>query len=173
MEIKTLESCYMNYTRLRDLLAAGEWRKADEETAFVMLVVTDREELGSLNIQSIDNFPCEDLKIIDQLWGKYSNGRFGFSVQKRIYTSVGGTKQYDYQIWETFCNRVEWRKDNDWMYYNDLTFDLKAPFAHLPAAFWGIGVRGLLYWGSGDGFGRIPFFFSRVETCYRNGSLTG
>ncbi|WP_071821328.1 GUN4 domain-containing protein [Microcystis aeruginosa] len=30
--------------------------------------------------------PESFLRTIDQLWGKYSNGRFGFSVQKRIYS---------------------------------------------------------------------------------------
>ncbi|CCQ59603.1 GUN4 domain-containing protein, partial [Crocosphaera watsonii] len=43
-----------------------------------------------------DNFPCEDLRIIDQLWVKYSNGQFGFSVQKQIYMDeLGGTKMYN------------------------------------------------------------------------------
>ncbi|MFM6310751.1 MAG: GUN4 domain-containing protein, partial [Dolichospermum sp.] len=76
----------MDYTKLQDLLAAGKWKEADQETASVMLAVA-KPILGFyidfLDVKGIDNFPCEDLRTIDQLWVKYSNGRFGFSVQKR------------------------------------------------------------------------------------------
>jgi serine/threonine protein kinase len=79
----------MDYINLRNLLAGKKWREADEETARVMLKGAGREEKGWLNIKDIEKFPCEDLRTIDQLWVEYSNGSFGFSVQKRIYRSVG------------------------------------------------------------------------------------
>ncbi len=73
---------------------------------------------------------------IDQLWVKYSDGKFGFSVQKRIYQSLGGTKEYNWEIWEKFGNKVGWRKGivrQRWLYDKDITFDKKAPEGHLPA----------------------------------------
>jgi serine/threonine protein kinase len=123
----------MDYINLRNLLAVKKWREADAETARVMLKVAGREKEGYLDTKSIEKFPCEDLRTIDQLWVKYSNGRFGFSVQKRIYQSLGRTK-YDQKVWEAFGDRVGWRKKNSWLYYNDLTFSEKAPEAHLPTA---------------------------------------
>ncbi|MBU7583756.1 MAG: GUN4 domain-containing protein [Nostoc sp. TH1S01] len=66
------------------------WREADEETFKLMLKVAGREQQGYLGLEDIRNFPCEDLRIIDKLWVDYSNGHFGFSVQKEIYLSVGG-----------------------------------------------------------------------------------
>ncbi|MFM6623822.1 MAG: GUN4 domain-containing protein, partial [Dolichospermum sp.] len=86
-------SCGVDYRKLRDLLAAGKWKEADEETRQVMLAVAKRERERWLNVESIDNFPCADLRTIDQLWVKYSDGRFGFSVQKRIYQGLGGTRE--------------------------------------------------------------------------------
>lgn len=71
-------------------LAAGMWKEADEETFKVMLEVAGREKQRYLEREDIRQFPCEDLRIIDQLWVNYSNGHFGFSVQKEIYLSVGG-----------------------------------------------------------------------------------
>lgn len=56
-----------NYEKLCDLLAAGNWKEADEETAKVILKVAKREKEGWLDTKSIDNFPCEDLRTIDQL----------------------------------------------------------------------------------------------------------
>ena len=70
----------VDYTRLRDLLAAQKWKEADEETVKVMLKAAGREKEYYFNRESIDNFPCDDLRTIDQLWVKYSQGRFGFSV---------------------------------------------------------------------------------------------
>ncbi len=92
----------VDYTKLRDLLATGKWQEADEETEQKMLEAAGRTEDGWLRVEDIARFPCEDLRTIDQLWVKYSNGRFGFSVQKRIYESLGGTRKYDYKIWEAF-----------------------------------------------------------------------
>jgi len=146
----------VDYRNLRDLLKAGKWKEADKETARVMLKVAGREEEGWLNDEHIENFPCTDLRTIDRLWVKYSNGRFGFSVQKRIWESVGGIPgEWDYEIYKKFGDRVGWyemKKDN-WKSYEDFTFSLYAPGGHLP-------IRREL---GGDGW-RCGLF-SRVETC--------
>lgn len=84
----------VDYTRLRNLLADGKWKEADEETLAVMLKVAGREQEGSLNILSIEKFPCSDLRIIDTLWVRYSNRHFGFSVQKRIWESYSGNPEF-------------------------------------------------------------------------------
>jgi serine/threonine protein kinase len=148
----------MDYTNLQNLLAAKKWREADEETARVMLKVAGREKEGGLNTESIDNFPCEDLRTIDQLWVKYSNGRFGFSVQKRIYKSLGGTREYDSEVWEKFGDKVGWRKKNKWLCDKDFTFSEKAPEAHLPHG-------GGWFWFRSDVGVNSGVLFSRVETC--------
>jgi uncharacterized caspase-like protein len=135
----------VDYTKLRNLLAAKKWQEADKETARVMLKVAGKEESGWLDVESIEKFPCEDLRTIDQLWVKYSNGRFGFSVQKRIYQSLGGTSKYDEKVWRAFGDRIGWRKNNEWLYYNDLTFSEKAPEAHLPVG--GVEIGTSLMWG--------------------------
>ncbi len=125
----------MHDQKLRDLLAAGKWKEADQETANVMLKVAGREKEGWLDRESIEKFPCEDLRTIDQLWVKYSNGRFGFSVQKHIWLEVGGKLgEYDQQIWENFCDRVGWRVNNKWLYYSDQTFSPNAAGGHLPVS---------------------------------------
>jgi hypothetical protein len=121
----------IDYTKLRELLAAGKWKEADEETLAVMLKATGREKQGYLVYESIENFPCTDLRTIDQLWIQYSKGLFGFSVQKRIYESV----RKDY---EKFGDRVGWRKgmffNKKWLTYSEqLTFSLNAPQGHLPS----------------------------------------
>ncbi|WP_246605386.1 serine/threonine-protein kinase [Sphaerospermopsis torques-reginae] len=129
-----------DYTKLCDLLKAGKWKEADEETRRVMFAVAKREKEGWLDPASILNFPCTDLRTIDQLWLKYSSGKFGFSVQKRIYQGLGGTSQHFNKTWEKFGDQVGWKKkkllgiigEDEWLHYKDITFDIKAPEGHLP-----------------------------------------
>ncbi|MBD0386321.1 MAG: GUN4 domain-containing protein [Nostoc sp. C3-bin3] len=78
------------YEQLAYYLAAGMWKEADEETNKLMLQVAGREQQGYLDLDDIRQFPCEDLRTIDQLWVQYSDGHFGFSVQKEIFLDSGG-----------------------------------------------------------------------------------
>jgi serine/threonine-protein kinase len=119
---------------LQKLLAAGEWKEADQETARVMLQVAGREEEGWLDPDSVNKFPCEALRTIDQLWVKYSNGRFGFSVQKNIWLECGG--KVDTETQSEMGDRMGWRSEDNWIDYDKGTFSLKAPIGHLPFCFW-------------------------------------
>ncbi|ACC79594.1 GUN4 domain-containing protein [Nostoc punctiforme] len=148
----------VNYTRLRDLLAAGKWKEADEETLAVMLKASSREEEGWFDIESINNFPCTDLRTIDQLWVKYSDGRFGFSVQKNIYLSVGGKADGEYykEVWEKFGDRVGWRVKGYWIDNEDVAFNTSAFEGHLPDC---------LEFKEGLGEEVFSFLASRLVNC--------
>jgi hypothetical protein len=148
----------VDYTYLRDLLAAGEWQKADRETETVMIKASGREQEGWLSEEDLETFPCEDLRTINELWVKYSDGRFGFSVQKHIWESIEGTnKDEDVEVWKSFGNKVGWRVNDSWIGYRNLTFSLDAPEGHLPEWVFVSGFVGGGFFGSG--------LFSRVETC--------
>lgn len=123
----------VDYSWLQDLLATGQWQKADRETLALMLQACHQEKNGWLSVEDIEHFPCIDLRTIDQLWANYSNGRFGFSAQKRIWQSIGGKPNAD---WETYCRfgeRVGWRVRDRWLDEWNLTYTLAAPMGHLPA----------------------------------------
>jgi tetratricopeptide (TPR) repeat protein len=122
----------VNYIKLRDLLAAEKWKDADEETARV-IGFSGGEVTHSEDIVKI---PCEDLRTINKLWLYYSKGHFGFSVQNKIYKSIGGTEK-----WIKFCKRVGWKLQepktdhscDDSFWDTELIFNLNAPSGHLPA----------------------------------------
>ncbi len=172
-EIELLSDKNVDYTKLRDFLANKEWKEADRETASCMLKVAGREERGYLDVEDIENFPCTDLRTIDQLWVKYSDGKFGFSVQKKIYQSLGGTKEYDIKVWKKFGEKVGWwRKGDKWLSYDELTWekDTSSHFlGHLPSF---VGVAGAGWGGGGWCCGvllgvvwGLMGLFSRAETC--------
>ena len=142
----------IDYTRLRDLLAAGKWQEADRETSKQMLEAIGKQCWWDVGKKDIDNFPCKDLHTIDRLWVFHSNGRFGFSVQKHIYESLGGTREYNQKTWEAFGDRVGWRKYGKWLFYSDLSFVGTAPPAHLPE----LGSGGVL---------RVSSLARRLTAC--------
>jgi predicted NACHT family NTPase len=98
----------VDYQKLRDLLRSAEWEAADKETNRVMCEASGRQKEGWLKKENIDTFPCADLLTIDRLWVKYSGGKFGFSVQKQIWLSVGGNPDAQYDIYKIFSDRVGW-----------------------------------------------------------------
>jgi len=102
------------YKALLNYLANGRWREADEVTGIVMLEVAGQKDRGYLIPENIEQFPCEDLQIIDQLWVKFSGGWFGFSVQKQIYVATGNKPdgQLYYEEFERFLEKVGWREEN-------------------------------------------------------------
>lgn len=134
-EIQLKSEKGIDYTKLRKLLATGEWKEADRETTNIILQVIGKDFWWKVTTSDVDNFPCDDLRTINQLWVKYSKGKFGFSVQKKIYIDeLGGTRNYNREIWQEFCDRVGWRKAGKWLIYSNLTFELldTTPRGHLP-----------------------------------------
>ncbi|MDJ0589626.1 MAG: GUN4 domain-containing protein [Pleurocapsa sp. MO_226.B13] len=135
----------VDYTQLRKFLAVGNWKEADFETSKVILRAAGRSYEKHLKAIDIEKFSYEDLRTIDSLWIFYSRGLFGFSIQKRIYQALGGTEDFNDEIWKKFCERVGWRKQawvqeqEYWMSYEELDFSLNAPKGHLPWAGWGGG----------------------------------
>ena len=55
---------------------------------------------------------------------KYSQGKWGFIVQAQIWQDCGGPPHSN-ESWKKFGEYVGWRKENSWMSYTDLTFDLR------------------------------------------------
>jgi hypothetical protein len=127
-EVPLVSAKGVDYRKLRDLLKAKKWKEADEETRVKILKVANRESEGWLRVEDAKNFSCQDLGTIDKLWVKYSNGKFGFSVQKQIYQGVGGTinlssddwKKFREKVglssddWKKFGEKVGWRRGGEW-----------------------------------------------------------
>ncbi|MGE5658309.1 MAG: GUN4 domain-containing protein [Actinomycetota bacterium] len=139
----------VDYTPLQHLLAAHKWKEADQETWRVLCQALGKPTKGYLHPADLGNLPCADLQTIDRLWVKYSEGLFGFSVQKSIYESVGG----DYG---QFCDRVGWLTYNPHTPYEGIQFNLRAPSGHLPSRVW---VGGIKWWQHAEGM------TSRLALC--------
>ena len=128
------------YFKLAFYLQTQQWQAADHETYLVMKAVGDRGQKGYLAPDDLLNFPCADLRVIDQLWVRYSDGHFGFSVQKQILDDcrVEADGKYDedeYIIYLELCDRIGWRREGNYVPLNSLKYSLEdSQRGQLPAA---------------------------------------
>jgi GUN4-like len=136
LELTLLSARGVDYTKLRDCLSSKKWKEADRETWAVMCQCLSQEAGTQLEISQIYQLPCADLQTVDRLWLHYSQGRFGFSVQKEIYESVKG----DYV---RFCDRVNWQTYNSATASGQVKFTQQAPIGHLPSRSWVGGIQWL------------------------------
>lgn len=128
-------SVSMDYSQLESFLKAKKWQEADQATRNLMLKISGREKDGWLDVKSIGDFPCEDLAKINQLWVKYSQNKFAFTVQKYIWDKVVGNTESPNEVYNVFGDRVGWRVNNKWLKYAEYNFTLDAPQGHLPQMF--------------------------------------
>lgn len=146
------------YQDLQKYLAEENWFEADKETIRLILAVTSKE-IEELTPEDIQHFPCNDLMVIDRLWTKYSDGRFGFSPQLKAYQELGGTfdttVEQNQQLIETWGEGLGWRKNNRWLPCKELDFSLNAP----------IGCHPSRWWNSPYGSKMTNFFLGRLITC--------
>jgi predicted NACHT family NTPase len=149
------------YQQLETFLKNGQWKEADQETDRLMLQIVGKEADQGLSIEDIQNFPCDDLCKIDKLWVYYSKGKFGFSVQKKVWMACGGIPgEYDWDVYKKFANQVGWRRSGDWCSYDEITFLLEgSKHAHLPCVILNLDSRGV-----GESR-RVSFLAQRLVTC--------
>jgi hypothetical protein len=129
------------YSTLITYLANGRWKEADQETDQLMLAIAGEDAVKRkyLKLEEIRQFDCDALRMIDQLWVKFSGGKFGFSVQKQIWIEVGGKLDFGEdvraaeQAYDKMSDRNGWRVNNQYVSYSSIIFDtVRAPVGHLP-----------------------------------------
>ena len=129
----------VDYAPLQQLLAEQNFQAADQLTLQKMCEVVGAAAVQRkwLYFTEIEQFPIADLQTLNALWLAHSEGRFGFSVQRELWLSVG--KDWD-QLW----SKIGWRSGNVWTRYpQGFTWALSAPKGHLPLSNQLRGVRGI------------------------------
>ncbi|MBE9113014.1 GUN4 domain-containing protein [Nodosilinea sp. LEGE 07298] len=126
-------------TLLKERLQAGDWAAADRETRRLLAP-------GSVSLSSDARLVQPELiRTIDQMWLTASNGRFGLSVQLRLWQQALAEhpNNRDAAV-NAFRDRVGWKLaapraevdfiSSDWLNESELTYSLHAPEGHLPWA---------------------------------------
>ena len=133
------------YRQIHWLLKNCEWEKANQLT----LKIVDKLGLKE------ENMPCQELRVLDEYWNQYSNGRFGFSAQIKIFREIWthemrtqqrkvqnrdqdqmNYKELNAKSAQRFVETVGWydKVKNSYFCWKDLKFNLEdAPPGNLPS----------------------------------------
>jgi hypothetical protein len=127
------------FVRLRDLLAEGNFKAADQETASILFGVINKTS-NTITPDDIETFPIAPMRIVDRLWRKYSNDRFGLSAQLKIYRELGGDLNtliaQDTDLFLQFCDRIGWRQNGEFIFQKKWEASLSSPEGFLPLSWW-------------------------------------
>jgi|GEM_PF-1891642 len=182
------------FAPLRHHLENQDWQAADQETRQLLnrWIHPTGDIFGAPLAQDI---PADVLQAVDQLWLEASDGRFGFSVQQRIWQEVSAQHPNNQEeAVRAFGRRVGWvrptiENDNfvspEWLTEPELENSLEAPTGHFPWA--GVSwerIQNLLddqscgscmvdaMYLQGDRFYRyLPVLFTHVQIALANPTL--
>lgn len=118
----------IDYSLLQELLVKQEFQEADRLTLEKLCELAGGTAVQRkwLYFTEVESLPTTDLQTMNTLWMVYSEGKFGFSVQREIWLSVG-------KNWDKFWPQIGWKKGNNWTRYpQEFTWNLSAPRGHLP-----------------------------------------
>lgn len=118
----------IDYEPLQKLLVQQEFQEADRITSQTMCAAAGSAamERGWLYFSEVAQIKNVDLNTINNLWLVYSEGKFGFSVQRKIWLNLG-------KNWEKLWLQIGWKKDGTFTRYStDFIWSLEAPKGHLP-----------------------------------------
>ena len=111
----------------RDLLNQ-DFEAADRLTSCMLreLAGDAAVQRGYVYFSEVPAMQGVDLVSIDRLWTVYSQGRFGFTSQARLLTTLDG--RFD-QLWP----RIGWKREGVWTRYpRSFTWSIEAPEGHMP-----------------------------------------
>lgn len=127
----------LSFDLLEQHLASQDFRQADEETRRLLIVLAGEAAVkrGYVFFSEVQFISELDLRAMDELWLQHSDGRYGYSVQKRIweksrrdftkfFVKVGWMKKLDTEV-----EQYSYRAFPDEFYWE---MDDKTPEGHLP-----------------------------------------
>ncbi|KAK4375702.1 hypothetical protein RND71_006379 [Anisodus tanguticus] len=123
---------------LEQHLSAQNFREADEETRRLLIVLAGKAatKRGYVFFSEVKFIPISDLKEIDSLWRKYSDNKFGYSVQKKIWNKVNRdfTKFFIKVAWMKKLEITEVDQYNYRAFPNEFIWEMndETPEGHLP-----------------------------------------
>ena len=125
----------VDYIPLATMLAVGDFLGADQFTRDNLIKIAGPGAVKRSFVYwtEVNSLPEKDLCTMERLWLQYSDGNFGYSVQKRVWDVENGN-------FDNFIRRIGWTKVENgserklkWFGENEFTYKVEgAPKGHLP-----------------------------------------
>jgi hypothetical protein len=156
LAIFQIQSKKISYSNLEIYLSKNEWKKADVESSFLMgkLLSNSLDDKSFLGYSRLDfwgqnrysllakkRISCNYFEEIDNLWMKYSDGKYGFSPQSNILNSMEKRNKIDKNnssIFRAFKKKVAWNYsiDTESKAFYNLSKNYKKNKGYLPSYLW-------------------------------------
>ncbi|KAK4719688.1 hypothetical protein R3W88_018026 [Solanum pinnatisectum] len=127
------------FDTLEQQLISQNFREADEETRRLLIVLAGEAAVkrGYVFFSEVQFISESDLKEIDSLWRKYSDGKFGYSVQKKIWNTKVNRDFTNFFIKVGWMKKLESEEVDQYNYRafpNEFIWELndETPEGHLP-----------------------------------------
>jgi hypothetical protein len=127
----------IDYHPLQILLAKQDFQTADQLTLQKLCELAGEAAVQRkwIYFTEVEQFSAIDLQTLDALWLMHSEGKFGFSVQRELWLSLG-------KNWDKLWPKIGWKDGFNWTRYpQGFTWNLTAPKGHLPLSNQLRGVR--------------------------------
>ena len=119
-----------DYQYLESLLADQRYEEADRVTWRLLLQLMGAEGRGYVELDEMEFLPTAELRHLDRLWQRYSQGHWGFTTQRRLLEGADG----DYS---DLGKKTGWMVDGTWLQKQNMVYDLdRSPAGHLPQEIW-------------------------------------
>ncbi|MEO2192166.1 MAG: GUN4 domain-containing protein [bacterium] len=130
MDVELKSAIGVDYTKLRDLLAEGKWREAEDETRARLIEAAGEAavERNWVYWSEAKSISVEDMETLDALWASASNGKFGYRAQRQMW--IQNRKQ-----WTRFFRAIDWVQGENDVYRKwpqEFKYEATAPKGHLP-----------------------------------------
>jgi len=127
-----------DFVPLATALAAGDYQEADQITRDGLIHIAGESARARkfVYFTEVKNIPKTDMGNMERLWLKYSDGKFGYSVQRKIWrtTAIKGD-------FEKFCRKIDWNRIGEdgeterkrrWFGDSEFIYTMDAARGHLP-----------------------------------------
>jgi hypothetical protein len=125
----------VDYVPLATMLATGDFFGADQFTRDNLIRIAGKEAInrGFVYFTDVKRIPKQDLVTMEKLWLQYSEGKFGYSVQQRLWETDRGN-------FDNFIRRIGWTieesgvvRKRKWFGKSEFIYEVEtAPRGHLP-----------------------------------------
>jgi hypothetical protein len=97
--------CGVDYVPLATLLATGDFEEADQLTRdnLIKIAGDEAQRRNFVYWTEARKLPSTDLATMERLWLQFSDGQYGYSIQKRVWDLEKG-------VFERFIRRIGWTK---------------------------------------------------------------
>lgn len=94
----------MDFSPLRNMLAENRVREAEDETRAKLIEMAgeNARKRKWVYFTEVRSIPSADMRTVDLLWRHFSNGRFGYSVQRYLFVTSCNHQ------WTPFFRKIDW-----------------------------------------------------------------